>query len=66
MGHRCILRQHPLVTAVVALSVMNMQQYVVEVGLTELNEALPLVKEDSVWTRVDPVLTMSTGPTSVM
>ena len=28
----------------------------VEVGLTELNEALPLVKEDSVWTRVDPVL----------
>ena len=28
----------------------------VEVGLTELNEALPLVKEDKVWTNVDPVL----------
>ena len=28
----------------------------VEVGLTELNDALPLVKEDMVWTKVDPVL----------
>ena len=44
------------VTDVVALSVTNMQQYVVEVGLTELNNALPPVKEDKVWTKVDPVL----------
>ena len=44
------------VTGVVALSVTNMQQYVVEVGDTELNDALPLVKEDKVWTKVDPVL----------
>ena len=28
----------------------------VEVGLTELNDALPLVKEHSVWTNVDPEL----------
>ena len=28
----------------------------VEVGLVELNDALPLVKEDKVWTNVDPVL----------
>ena len=28
----------------------------VEVGLTELNVALPLVRLDKVWTRVDPVL----------
>ena len=28
----------------------------VEVGLTELNDALPLVKEDKVWTRLEPVL----------
>ena len=39
-----------------ALSVTNMQQYVVEVGDTELNDALPLVKEDNVWTKVDPEL----------
>ena len=45
-----------VVSGVVALSVTNMQQYVVEVGLTELNDALPLVKEDKVCTNVDPVL----------
>ena len=28
----------------------------VDVGLTELNDALPLVKEDKVWTKVEPVL----------
>ena len=28
----------------------------VEVGATELNDALPDVKEDMVWTNVDPVL----------
>ena len=28
----------------------------VEVGLTDENDALPLVNEDRVWTKVDPVL----------
>ena len=28
----------------------------VEVGLAELNDALPLVRLDRVWTKVDPVL----------
>ena len=28
----------------------------VEVGDTAVNDALPLVKEDSVWTNVDPEL----------
>ena len=28
----------------------------VEVGDTAVNDALPLVKEDKVWTKVDPVL----------
>ena len=45
-----------VVSGVVALSVTNVQYHVLEVGLTELNVALPLVKEDSVWTKVDPVL----------
>ena len=28
----------------------------VEVGVTAVNDALPLVKEDNVWTNVEPVL----------
>ena len=43
-------------SGVEALSVTNMQQYVVEVGDTAVNDALPLVKEDKVWTKVDPEL----------
>ena len=45
-----------VVSGVDELSVTNVQYHVFEVGLTELNVALPLVNEDSVCTRVDPVL----------
>ena len=44
------------VTGVVAESVTNMQYQVSEFGDTLLNEALPEVNEDSVWTRTLPVL----------
>ena len=45
-----------VVSAVVALSVTNMQQYKVDDGVTAVNVADPEVNEDWVWTKVDPVL----------